>query len=275
MHVFGHFVEGGAEEGVAGEFGIVFENCGGFVFGDFDEAGIPEVAHRDIGETGLTEAKERARTAEFQVFFRQEKSIRARDERLEAIIRSVFAGEEETIGRACATADATAKLMELGESETIGILNDHYGRIGNVDTHLDDGRGDEYFAFPVFEVSHHLLLVGGFHFSIEESDAEFGEDFCGEFFVFGFGGFHFRERGGFFDEGQDDKDLSPLFYFLSREAKDGFSRLVRRGDFGDDGDSIARQFVEDGDVEIAEKGDRKRARNGGRGHGEEVGNGIW
>lgn len=89
--------------------------------------------------------------------------------------------------------------------------------------------------------------------------------------MFGFGGFDFGKGGGFFDQWEDDEDLSTALQFLSSEAEDGFACVARRGDFGDDREAIFRKLVEDGDVEIAEIGDREGAWNRGCREGEEVG----
>lgn len=138
MHVFGHFVEGGTQERVCDEVGVTLEEGLGFLSGDFDETGISEVAHGDIGDAGLAPTEESARAAEFQVFLGEEEAIGALDEGIEAIICAVCAGEEEAVRGFRAAADATAELVELGETEAIGVFDDHDGRIGYVDTHLDD-----------------------------------------------------------------------------------------------------------------------------------------
>ena len=42
------------------------------------------------------------------------------------------------------TADPAAQLVELGEPEPVGALDDHHRRLGHVDADLDDGRADQH-----------------------------------------------------------------------------------------------------------------------------------
>ena len=51
--------------------------------------------------------------------------------------------EEEADRRPVAPPDAAAELVELGEAEALGVLDDHDGRVGHVDADLDHGGGDE------------------------------------------------------------------------------------------------------------------------------------
>ena len=257
------------------EGGVFKEKRFCFVAGDFYEAGVAEVTHGDIGNAGLSESEKGARTADFQVFFGEEEAVVAFDEGVEAVVGAVFPRQEEAVGGVCSASDAPAELVELRESESVGVFDNHDGRIGHINAHFDDRGGDKHVYIARFECLHHAFFVGGLHFSVEESDGEFGEYFCREFLMFGFGGFDFGERGGFFDEGQDDKNLPTFFDFLSRESEDGFSRVARRGDFGGDGDAIFGHFVEYGNIEIAKEGDGECARNRRCGEGEKVRRCFW
>lgn len=183
------------------EGGVFKEKGFRFVAGDFDEAGVAEVTHGDIGDAGLSESKEGARTADFQIFFGEEESVIALDEGVEAVVCAVFPRQEEAVGGVRTSTDAPAELVELRESESVGVFDNHDGRVWHINAHFDDRGGDEHVYVACFECLHHAFFVGGLHFSVEESDGEFGEYFCGEFLVFGFGGFDFGECGGFFDEG--------------------------------------------------------------------------
>ena len=275
MHVLGHLGEGGVEVGMFSEGWVFEEDRSRFVAGDFDEAGVAEVTHGDIGNAGLSESEEGARTADFQIFLGEEESVIALDEGIEAVVGAVFPRQEEAVGGVCSASDAPAELVELRESESVGVFDNHDGRIGHINAHFDDRGGDKHVYIARFECLHHAFFVGGLHFSVEESDGEFGEHFCGEFLVFGFGGFDFGERGGFFDERQNDKNLPTFFDFLSRESEDGFSRVARRGDFGGDGDAIFGQFIEYGNIEIAKERDGECARNRRCGEREEVRRCVW
>src|SRR5581483_1197953 len=56
----------------------------------------------------------------------------------------IFGGSDEDAMRIVrATANAPAQLMELGEAETLGVLDEHDGGIGNVEADFDERRGEE------------------------------------------------------------------------------------------------------------------------------------
>ena len=56
--------------------------------------------------------------------------------------------------------DPAAELVELGEAEPIGALDDHDGRLGNVDADLDDRRADEHVELAVPEPRHLGIPLG-------------------------------------------------------------------------------------------------------------------
>ena len=51
--------------------------------------------------------------------------------------------EQDARGLRRPSSDAAAQLMELGEAEHLGVLDDHHGRRGDVDADLNDGGGDK------------------------------------------------------------------------------------------------------------------------------------
>ena len=53
-----------------------------------------------------------------------------------------------------AAADPAAQLVELGEPEPVGALDDHHRRLGHVDADLDDGRADQHVELAVAEPRH-------------------------------------------------------------------------------------------------------------------------
>ena len=50
---------------------------------------------------------------------------------------------QQTAARRLAAADASAQLVQLRQAELFRVFNEHHRRVGNVDTDLDDGGGDE------------------------------------------------------------------------------------------------------------------------------------
>ena len=54
-----------------------------------------------------------------------------------------------------AAADAPAQLVELRQSEALGVLDDHDRGVGDVDADLDDGGGDEHVDLAGAKLAHH------------------------------------------------------------------------------------------------------------------------
>ena len=59
-----------------------------------------------------------------------------------------------------AAADAPAKLVQLGQSEAVGTIDDDRVGPGNVETVLDDRRRDQHVGAVFDEVEHHLFELG-------------------------------------------------------------------------------------------------------------------
>ena len=56
-------------------------------------------------------------------------------------------------------ADPAAELVELGEPEPVGALDDHHRRLRHVDADLDDGRADQDVELAVAEPRHLRVAV--------------------------------------------------------------------------------------------------------------------
>ena len=54
-------------------------------------------------------------------------------------------GEEDAVGFVLAASDAAAELVDLGEAETLGVVEDEEVRIWDIDPDFDDGGGYEGF----------------------------------------------------------------------------------------------------------------------------------
>src|SRR5216684_4319304 len=71
-----------------------------------------------------------------------------------------------------AAADAPAKLVELGESEALGVLDDHDGGVGDVDADFDDGGGDEDLRFVFAEALHDFFFFVAPEAAVQEAELE-------------------------------------------------------------------------------------------------------
>ena len=92
---------------------------------------------------------------------------------------SLCSADEYAVGLFLSASDSSAQLMELGESEALGVFNYHKAGARHVDSDLDDGGGDQYLHLARGEAAHYVILVRGLHFAVNEcyiiSAESFGE----------------------------------------------------------------------------------------------------
>ena len=79
------------------------------------------------------------------------------------------------LGGFLAAADAAAQLVQLRQSEAVGVLNDHDRGVGHVHAHLDNRRGHEHLRLVVAEALHDGLLLGSGHAPVQKLDPIIGE----------------------------------------------------------------------------------------------------
>src|SRR5205823_7472888 len=73
-------------------------------------------------------------------------------------------------------ADAAADLVELGEAEGVGALDDQRVRLWDVDSRLDDRGGDEHVRVPAQEGVHPLLELLLAHLAVSDEEADPGTE---------------------------------------------------------------------------------------------------
>ena len=97
MHRFGEALELCANKWVMFELGVFLEEMHCFVARDRDEARIAEMAHGDIGESGLARPKESSWTADFEISFGEYEAVGRFGENGKTIVFfALFAREQET-----------------------------------------------------------------------------------------------------------------------------------------------------------------------------------
>src|SRR5262249_29782197 len=142
--------ESGAKCGVLGarERGVLVEDPVGMRPCLEQEAEVlGEVAVAQSRYTCLTRTEQLARPALGESLLCDPEAVAGGDHRVEAaaaVLAEAPAGEQQTVRCGDAPTDAAAQLMELREAEPIGVVDDHHGRRGHVDTDLDHRRGDEH-----------------------------------------------------------------------------------------------------------------------------------
>ena len=127
---------------------ILFQEGLGFAFRAADERLV--AAHREeaqvSGRARLAGSKHVAFLAQTQVSLGELETVGSIREGLQArsarVCEFVSMHSDAQRGQG-GPSDASAQLMELGETELLGVEDDHEGRLRHVDADLDDGCGDE------------------------------------------------------------------------------------------------------------------------------------
>ena len=71
-----------------------------------------------------------------------------------------------------ASTDPPAQLVELREPVTLGVLDQHHGRVWNINADLDHCRCDEHVDLAGFEAAHRFGLLRGGHLPVDQRDVE-------------------------------------------------------------------------------------------------------
>ena len=80
------------------------------------------------------------------------------------------------VGAAAGSSDAAAELVELGEAEAVGTVNQDRVAQRDVETVFDDCGGDEDVGFLVHEFEHHFFEFAFRHLSVADDDARGGNE---------------------------------------------------------------------------------------------------
>ena len=73
-------------------------------------------------------------------------------------VMGLSGGEEQVaVGAVLVAADAAAKLVQVGQAEAVGLVDEDRVGVGDVEAALDDRGGDEEVGLVADEVEHHLF----------------------------------------------------------------------------------------------------------------------
>ncbi len=165
-----------------------------------------------------------------------------------------------------AAPDPAAQLVELGQTKTLGMLDDDDAGLRHVHADLDHGGGDEELRLAGGEGGHGGVLLGALHAAMDQPDAraemrgEIGEPRLGGGEVGGLGFVHQRT---------DPIDPAPL----AQRMAEPLHHLVQafRGDgAGVDRLAARRLLAQLADIHVAEIGEHQRARDRRRRHHQHV-----
>ena len=108
--------------------------------------------------------------------------FRGFEDGLDALFRrfgdALVAGDEEVgVGAMLTPADATAELVELGQAEAVGAVDDDGVDVGHIQAGLDDGSANENVSFVAAESVHDVFQIGLGHLAVAYDDAGLGNEF--------------------------------------------------------------------------------------------------
>ena len=176
--------------------------------------------------------------------------------------RLVGGGGQIGIGAGLGAADAAADLVELGEAEAIGAVDDQRVGAGDVEPGFDDGGGEQHVIALVVEGAHAFFDFAGGHLAVRGDGFDLGD----------FGADEFLDIGQVGDAGDDEEALAAAIVF----AQQGLAQddLVAGHDIGAHREAIDRRGRDD--RQFAQAGQRhlQRARDRGGGEGEDVDVGL-
>ena len=156
--------------------------------------------------------------------------------------------QQVTISLLVGTPDTPAQLMQVAQSEILGVVDDDGIGIGDIDAVLDDGRRYEHIEFPVDEVHDEFFEFLSRHLTMTDRHAGFRANARN----------HPLQREQILDTIVDEIDLSAARELrLNGIADDLFREDVR---FGDDGLPVGRRSRDD--RQIARPHQRELQRTG-------------
>ena len=71
--------------------------------------------------------------------------------------------------------DTPAQLVQLGQTELVGTVNDNGIGVGNIDAGFNDGGAHQHIVTLVVEIGHDLLKLTLTHLAMTGDDTRFGD----------------------------------------------------------------------------------------------------
>ena len=88
---------------------------------------------------------------------------------------SWLSGQQQVgVGAVVAAPDAATQLVELGQAETVGAVNDDSVDVGHIQARLDDGGADQHVGLAVGEGDHNVFEFGLGHLAVADGETGFG-----------------------------------------------------------------------------------------------------
>ncbi len=170
---------------MCGEIGVVADQQGRDVSGLRDHFLVAQhVQQPQAGPAaGLGGAEHVALAALLEVDARELEAVVRRRDCIEPLTgrAALCSGRyQQAQARVAAAADTAAQLVELRDSESVGVEDHHHRRVGDVDPDLDHRGRDQHVDVAGSERAHHLVLAVGRHPSVQHLHTQPVERAVGE-----------------------------------------------------------------------------------------------
>ena len=166
-------------------------------------------------------------------------------------------------------AHPTAQLVQLAESKTLGVLNDHDAGVGHVHAHLNDGGGHHDLGFPAHKTLHFVVFVRRFHPTVHNAHGVLRRRKVAPDALVTVHQVLVIQGLRLLNERIHQVDLTPQRNLLFEEAPNAEPVAVRAV-HRFNGFAAGRQFVDHGTIQIPVSAHGQGARNGGGGHHQHV-----
>ncbi len=129
-----------------------------------------------LREPRLARAEELALAADLEIDLGELEPVVRGHERLQPGERRVGQlllrpRDEQAVRLLGAPPHPASQLVQLGEAEPVGLLDDHDRRVRDVDADLDHRRRHQDVELPGLEARHQIAAVGGLEPAVEQADA--------------------------------------------------------------------------------------------------------
>src|SRR6266511_1154547 len=130
---------------------------------------VRELGHAKARQAVLARAEDLSLAAQREVHLRELESVALGFDRRQAAACELGARvrEQDALRGVLAAADPATQLMELREAITLGSLDEHDRRVGDVDAHLDHAGRHQHVGLSRREALHRLLFLPGGHLAVQ------------------------------------------------------------------------------------------------------------
>ncbi len=167
-------------------------------------------------------------------------------------------GDEVAIGARLGTSDPAAQLVQLGEAEAVGAMDNHGVGGGDIEPALDDGGRHQHLELAVVERAHPLLDLGGRHLAVRDDVLHLRHLLAQELLDIGQVG-----------DARGDKERLPAAIMLAQQRLAEHDRIPRH-DIGPHRQPVDRRGLDDRQLAQPAHRHLQRAGDGGGGERQDV-----